>query len=401
MTSDRLVVAGADTHSLTHHIAVVDAATGEVLGDRQFPATIAGYRQVIDYVAGFGRIVRFGVEGTNSYGAGLTRHLHSADVEVREVIRPNRAARRLRGKSDPLDAVTAAQAALANPDLPTPKLGDGPVESIRTLTIVRDSAVKARATVLRQIAMIRVSAPELLREQLDCLSEKDLLSTLAEPYHRSPLDGVEQATTLALRHLAIRHRMLTTEIDEITSRLSELVKSAAPALLAAKGVGVVTAAQLLITVGDNPDRITSKAAFGALTGVSPIPASSGKTHRYRLNRGGDRRANCAIHTIALVRYSSDKRTKAYINKKQAEGKTKRDALRCLKRHVANDIYRLITNPPTVPTVDDLRPSRQQRGWSLQYVADHFGVYPARISEIERGHRRNDTLADAYRAFLAA
>ena len=257
MTSDRLVVAGADTHSLTHHVAVLDAVTGKVLGDRQFPATAAGYRQVIAFVAGSGVLVRFGVEGTNSYGVGLARHLRSVGIEVREIIRPNRAARRLRGKSDPLDAITAAQAALADEDLPIPKDSDGPVESIRVLTTVRDSAIKARATVLRQIAMLRVSAPTALREQLSSLSEKKLLTTLRQSTPGSPLDGVDQATATALRHLARRHDQLSIEIDDITKQLEKLVHSVAPSLLASKGVGVVTAAQLLITVGDNPERITN------------------------------------------------------------------------------------------------------------------------------------------------
>lgn len=177
MTSQRLVVAGADTHSQTHHVAVLDAATGQLLGDRQFPATLAGYRAIIAFVAGLGRLLRFGVEGTNSYGCGLTRHLQAAGVQVREVIRPNRAARRLRGKSDPLDAITAAQVALADDDLPVPKSSDGPVESIRVLAMVRDSAVKDRATVLRQIAMILVSAPAAQREKLQKLGLKALVDT--------------------------------------------------------------------------------------------------------------------------------------------------------------------------------------------------------------------------------
>ena len=295
MTSDRLVVAGADTHSQTHHVAVLDAATGQLLGDQQFPATQAGYRAILAFIHGMGRVLRFGVEGTNSYGAGLTRHLRAADVEVREVIRPNRAARRLRGKSDPLDAIAAAQIALAEEDLPVPKSSDGPVESLRVLARVRDSAVKARANVLRQIGMILVSAPAAQREKLHKLTEKALLDTLRHLRPGSPLDSVELATATALRHLARRHEHLTKEIDESTGELRALVEHINPGLLAAKGVGVVTATQLLITAGDNPDRITGKAAFAALTGVSPIPASSGKTNRHRLNRGGDRKANTAIH----------------------------------------------------------------------------------------------------------
>lgn len=399
MTSQRLVVAGADTHSQTHHIAVLDAATGQLLGDRQFPATLAGYQDILAFVLGFGDLVRFGIEGTNSYGAGLTRHVRAAQVEVREVIRPNRAARRLHGKSDPLDAITAAHVALADEGLPIPKSSNGPVESIRVLAMVRDSAVKARANVLRQITMILVSAPAAQREKLHKMGEKALLDTLRRSRPGDPVDGVEPATATALRHLARRHEHLTEEIDQTTDQLRALVEHVNPGLLAAKGVGVVTAAQLLITSGDNPRRITGKAAFAALTGVSPIPASSGKTKRYRLNRGGDRKANNAIHTVALVRMSMDPRTKAYITKKTAEGKTKLEAIRCLKRHLANEIFTLITNPTTVPDITDLRPTRQARGLSLQTVADHFGVWPMHISTIERGKRRDDDLANRYRQWL--
>lgn len=315
------------------------------------------------------------------------------------MIRPNRAARRLHGKSDPLDAITAAHVALADEGLPIPKSSNGPVESIRVLAMVRDSAVKARANVLRQITMILVSAPAAQREKLHKMGEKALLDTLRRSRPGDPADGVEPATATALRHLARRHEHLTEEIDQTTDQLRALVEHVNPGLLAAKGVGVVTAAQLLITAGDNPRRITGKAAFAALTGVSPIPASSGKTKRYRLNRGGDRKANNAIHTVALVRMSMDPRTKAYITKKTAEGKTKLEAIRCLKRHLANEIFTLITNPTTVPDITDLPPTRQARGLSLQTVADHFGVWPMHISTIERGKRRDDDLANRYRQWL--
>lgn len=399
MTSTRLIVAGADTHSLTHHIAVLDATTGALLGDRQFPASHAGYLTITEYVAGFGQLMRFGVEGTNSYGAGLSRHLQALHVEVREVIRPNRGARRLRGKSDPLDAVTAAQTTLADGDLPLPKSSNGPAESIRVLALTRDSAVKARANVLRQVKMILVSAPAPLREKLTGMSEQTLLGMLSRSRPADPLSGVDAATATALRHLARRHHHLTEEIDELTDQLRGLVEHVAPALLATKGVGVVTAAQLLITVGDNPHRIKHTAAFAALTGVSPIPASSGKTSRHRLNRGGDRRANSAIHTIALVRMSSDSRTKAYITKKTGEGKTTLEAMRCLKRHIANELFHTITNPPAIPDNTDLRPARLAYGLTLQTVADHFHVWPNHISTIERGKRRDDALATRYRSWL--
>ncbi len=402
MTRNRTgVVAGADTHSLTHHVAVLDAATGAVLADRQFPATQRGYRLTLDFVAGFGQIERFGIEGTNSYGAGLARYLSHQGVEVREVVRPNRAHRRLRGKSDPLDAIQAAKVTLSCDDLPTPKSGDGPIESIRVLFRTRDSAVRARAVVLRQITMILVSAPICLRERFATVQGPRLLEALRRTRPADVMTGPEAATLHGLRSLARRHRDLSTEIDELTDHLRLLIEHTAPALLAAHGVGVVTAAQLLITAGDNPQRISSEAAFAAMCGVSPIPASSGKTNRNRLNRGGDRGANCALHQIALVRMSCDERTKNYIAKKHTEGKSTKEALRCLKRAIAREVYKILINPPEIPRVDDLRPTRLARGITLQQAAEHFGVWPSHISEIERSKRRDDTLAHRYREWLNA
>lgn len=396
------VVLGVDTHLATHHIAVLDAVTGQVLGDRQIPATTAGYRQGEAFVASLGQARGWGIEGTNSYGAGLTRHLRAGGHDVLEIIRPNRSTRRLKGKSDPLDAITAARQVLTGGDLPTPKTSDGPVESLRVLATTRASAVKASTAVLRQIAMLLVSAPAPLRESLQGLTRPVLLERLASSHPgTNATAGVQVTTAIALKSLARRHRDLSEEIDQLTTMTREVIEQVAPALLATKGVGVVTAARLLITVGDNPERIRNKAAFAAMCGVSPIPASSGKTTRMRLNRGGDRQANCAIHQIALVRMTCDQRTKDYIAKKRTEGKTTREAIRCLKRHLANELFTTITRPPTVPDICDLRPTRQALGLSLTTVATHFNVWPAHISTIERGTRRDDDLAHRYRQWLLA
>ena len=402
-THERDVVAGVDTHSLTHHVAVLDAVNGRVLGDREVPATQAGYRETLEFVAGFGNVVRWGIEGTNSYGAGLTRHLTTAGEHVCEVIRPQRnlgGQRRLHGKSDPLDALAAAREAMHQGMLPVPKSSTGPVEAIRVLLLTRTSALKAHGDLLRQIAMILVSAPAALREALQPLGSKDLMRRLqnARP-GQDPTVDIETTTMIALRNLAQRHRHLEEEITTTTTMLRVLVQQAAPSLLAAYGLGVMTAAQLLVTVGDNHDRIRSKAAFAALCGVSPVPASSGRTHRHRLNRGGDRQANKAIHQIALVRMAWDERTKAYIAKKKTEGKSTREAMRCLKRHIANELFTLITNPPPVPDVSDLRPARKARGLTLTTAAQHLGVHSADLSNIERATRRNDDLANTYRQWL--
>jgi transposase len=401
MTNQRTVLVGVDTHANTHHAAVLDAGTGELLADRQFRADRAGYAALAEFALAHGEPVRFGVEGTNSYGAGLARHLRQNGFDVAEIIRPNRAARRLRGKSDPLDAVAAAREALAHDDLPAPKHANGPVESIRVLHLVRDSAVQARANVLRQIKAVLVTAPAAQREKLARHTGKALLDALRRVRPGEVLAGTEAATMIALRHLALRHQGLTEEIDEATDKLRALVQATSPALLVAKGIGIVTAAQLLVTAGDNPERIKNEAAFAALCGTSPLPASSGKTTRHRLNRGGDRQANAALHRIALTRMNSEPRTRAYIQKRTSEGKGTKEALRCLKRAIAREVYRLLTNPPTTPATEDLRPARLQRAITLQTVANHFGVQPARISEIERGKLHDTALTTAYRQWLNA
>lgn len=393
------VIAGVDTHADTHHVAVVDAATGGVLGDKKFPTGRAGYAALLAFVCTFGQVVRFGVEGTNSYGAGLSRYLRAAGHTVAEVVRPNRAERRLRGKSDPLDAITAARTAMSPDRLPTPKTSDGAVEAIRVLLTTRQSAVKARTAAMQQICSILVSAPDDLRQQHEPLPAKTRLERLRRLRPGTDPADVHAVTSRCLKQLATRCGDLDREIDTIDTSLRQVIGDHAPALLAAKGVGVVTAATLLVTAGDNPERITSDAAFAAVCGVSPIPASSGKTTRHRLNRGGDRQANWAIHQIALVRMSSDHRTRTYIDKKRAEGKSTKEAMRCLKRAICREAYRLLTNPPEIPRIDDLRPLRQARGITLTTAAGHFGIWPATISTLERGLRRNDDLANTYREWL--
>lgn len=389
------VIAGVDTHAETHHAAVIDT-NGRHLADKQFPATATGYAALLSFIGSFGFVVRVGIEGTGSYGAGLSRHLREAGLEVVEVIRPNRQVRRLRGKSDPLDAYEAARTALVESLHPTPKSADGPVEAIRYLLVARRSAMKARTAAQVQIKTLLVTAPEPLRARLRNTNDKTLITTLAR-LRPGPGDGI----STALRTLARRHQHLTEEINELEGVLNPLVKETNPALAATKGIGTITAAQLLITAGDNPDRLRSEAAFAALAGVSPIPASSGKTTRHRLNRGGDRQANAALHRIVLVRMTYEQRTRDYVNRRRAQGRTTREIIRCLKRAIAREIFTLLTTQVEVPRVDDLRPLRQQRGLSLTKVAEHFGVWPAVISTIERGTRRNDEFAQTYRHWLTA
>ncbi|MFL0412378.1 IS110 family transposase [Microbacterium paludicola] len=398
-TPAREVVAGVDTHADTHHAAVIDAV-GRRLGDAQFPTTTAGYAALAAFLISFGIVVRVGVEGTGSYGAGLSRHLRSLGMLVAEVIRPNRQLRRLQGKTDPIDAYAAAQTALAEMDLPTPKTADGTVEAIRQLLVARRSAVKARTAAIAQIKALLVTAPEQTRAKFRGLSDDKLIDTLARS-RPSSSEAIASAAGHALRSLARRHQHLGEEITDLEALMASLVKAENPALVAAFGIHTVTAAQLLVTAGDNPDRLHSEASFAALCGTSPIPASSGKTTRHRLNRGGDRQANTALHRIALTRMSHDRRTRDYIAGLIARGKGKKEAMRCLKRAIAREVFTHLTNPAEVPTIDDLRPLRQARGLTVAAAAAHFGVWPDKISTIERGARRDDDFANAYRQWLNA
>lgn len=390
------IYAGVDTHADTHHAAIIDQ-NGKHLADAQFPTTPAGYAALTAFILMYGILMRVGIEGTGSYGAGLARHLTALGHQVLEVIRPNRQLRRMNGKSDPIDAYAAAKTALVETKQPTPKSGDGAVEQVRYLFTARRSAVKARTAAQVQLKSLLVTAPEFLRERFRNVTDVALITGLADfdirPYPE------DQGIVIALRVLARRHRYISTEIHTLDQELETLTKCTNLALTAAYGVGTVTAAQLLITAGDNPDRVRSEAAFAALCGVSPIQASSGKTNRHRLNRGGDRHANSALHRIALVRMSHEPRTKAYVEKKRAEGKSNKEIIRCLKRAIAREVFTLLTKDVEVPRVDDLRPFRQALGIPLQQVAAQFNVWMTKISRIERGLARDDDFAQAYREWL--
>lgn len=348
------VVAGVDTHRDTHTVAVLDRV-GRVLGTAQFPATGPGYRALLGWVRGHGRPDRVGLEGSGAYGAGLAEYLQRARVVLVEVDRPDRATRRARGKSDPVDAVAAARAVLAGTATGTPKQRASAVESVRVLRVSRLDARDARARAMTRLKALLVTAPEPLRAQLRELSDARLVAACArlrpgigDPAALRAADpGV--ATRRALHDLAGRYRDLTAQLDELDAILAPLVRSLAPALTDTFGVGPDTAGQLLVTAGANPDRIRTEAAFAALTGTSPVPASSGRTTgRHRLNRGGDRHANCALYRIALVRMRHDPRTRAYVERRTTQGRTKKEIIRCLKRYIAREIWTTL-QPTTNPT----------------------------------------------------
>lgn len=349
------ITGGVDTHGLTHHAAVIDQI-GRHLADREFPATIRGYRDLLDWMRGHGTVTAIGVEGTGAYGAELARVLTAAGVTVVDVDRPDRKTRRLKGKSDPIDAYAAATAVLSGRATGIPKSRDGVVEAVRVLRIARRSAVKARTQAMNQIRGLLVSAPAMLREQVAGLERAALIRTLARRRPGDDLSRPLAATRASLRRLARRHQALDAEIAELDIEIGPLVKQAAPALLELFGVGPETAGQLLASAGDNPERMRSEGAFAHLAGVAPIPASSGRTHRHRLNRGGNRAANNALHTIVLTRMRFDERTRAYVERRTKEGLNKKDIMRCLKRFVAREVYRALTSTPTERiTQTDLAP----------------------------------------------
>jgi len=337
------VILGVDTH-LDFHVAVAVDHLGRRLGEVSVPTSAKGYERLLRWAEGFGSVRCAGVEGTSSYGAGLTRHLRARRIEVLEVERPKhrrRSSRRNFEKSDSSDAEAAARAVLAGEASGVPKSGDGQVEMIRALRAARRSAIKARTQAANQLQGMRVTAPEQLRRRLGGLSTKELVSVAARFRLADGPRDVPTATKVALRSVARRYQALSEEIFELEAHLDRLVGQAAPGLVALLGIGTDNAATLLIVAGDNPQRLGSEASFANLCGVSPIEASSGKVVRHRLNRGGNREANRALYMVCLARMRRDPRTQEYVARRTQEGKSKPEIIRCLKRYVAREVYRVL------------------------------------------------------------
>ena len=396
--TDWKVIAGVDTHADTHHVALI-TEYGKHLDDKKFLAVGSGYREIVDYITGYGPVIAVGVEGTGSYGAELARVLATAGFIVKEVNRPNRAQRRLHGKSDPLDAYQAAESVLADRGVSTPKTRDGYVEALRVLRTARTSALKARTAVQSQISSVLTAAPESVRAKYRGQTSDARAKAMAASRPAGDIADPVVATAVTLKRMGARYHYLNGEIAEADAELARIIGDHAPALLAINGIGAVVASQLLVTVGDNPERLASEAQFAALTGTAPIPASSGKTTRHRLSRGGDRAANAAIHRIVLVRMSKDPRTRDYVTKRTTEGKSKKEIMRCLKRYVAREIYRVLSNPRPIPLTNDLRPRRLAMHITQSAVAQEFGVWSTAISRIEKGLSYDFDLTERYRDWL--
>lgn len=333
------VVVGVDTHK-DEHVAVAIDGIGARLGEYRLRTTPGGYADLDRWATGMGEVSAFGVEGTGSYGAGLSRFLSGRGRRVIEVSRPDRSTRRRLGKSDPIDAEAAARSVLGGVAQGSPKSGTASVEMIRMLKVAKNSALKARTQAINQLRARVLTAPAELRQTLNELTAVRLVRRCAG-LRPGDLETPSAAAKLAVRSIARRHHHLSAEITVLDAEIAPLAAKTAPALLQAFGIGPDVAATLLITAGDNPERLRSEAAFAALCGVNPIPASSGKTNRHRLNRGGDRRANAALHQVVIVRLRHDPRTREYMKRRTTEGRTKKEVIRCLKRYVAREVYLIL------------------------------------------------------------
>lgn len=333
------VTGGVDTHRDTHVAAVLDAR-GAQLGVAEFPATAAGYEQLVEWMGSFGTIDRVGVEGTGTYGKGLARHLHDQAITVIEVDRPNRQRRRRNGKSDTADAIAAARATQGGEATGLAKTGDGPVEQLRILRVLRESNRRERIRAINKLRSLIVTAPDKIRADLVGRPVIGLCQHVARYRVADPLDP---AGTLryAMRALGRRADELRTENKKIDKMIRAIVTDIAPELIDQPYVGPDAASALLVAAGDNPHRLRSEAAFAKLCGAAPLDASSGQQHRHRLSRAGDRQANAALYRIIIGRMKTDPATRAYIERRHQDGKTTLEAIRCLKRYIARDLYPLV------------------------------------------------------------
>ena len=327
---------GVDTHADTHVVAALDGIGG-LLGVQEFAATPAGYARLLGWLQGFGTVCLAGIEGTGSYGAGLARHLAAAGIRVVEVDRSDRQDRRRKGKSDPLDAVSAARAALPGRASGAPRGRDGQVEAIRALMVAKRTARAQRTQAICQARALILTGPDDIRARFTSHTPAGLVAGLAALRPR-PGSMVRYHTLLSLRELGRRAEFPGGQLSRLDELITPLVTARAPGLLRLYGIGPDTAATLLIAAGDHPGRLRSEAAWAHLCAVAPIPASSGRAARHRLNRGGDRQANHALWRIVITRMGSHPPTRAYVARRTAEGLPEKEIIRCLKRYAAREIY---------------------------------------------------------------
>lgn len=337
------VIVGVDTHKDQHVAVAIDAHGGPIDRPLFVDASNEGYPRLLDWAYSLGRVRTFAVEGCGSYGIGLARFLRRHGHHPVEVSRPpRRGERRLSGKSDPIDAEHAARSALAGVGIVTPKLADGQVEAIRLIKIARDTAVKAQVAAMITLKAVLVTAADDLRFELEPLSDYRLIRAAAALDDVGDIADPRVAMHHTLKALAQRWLELHEEIKDHARRLKNLTRAAAPELMNSFGIGVDIAAQMLITAGDNSDRVRSEAALAKMCGASPIPAGSGRTNgRHRLNRGGNRQANAALYRAVIVRMRWHQPTIEYVKRRTTEGLSKREIIRCLKRYLVREIFQLL------------------------------------------------------------
>ena len=383
--------AGVDTHKKTNMLALLDPLC-RVIGTWEFPTGEAGYAELEAAIGDAS--VPVGVEGTGSYGAGLTAHLKAAGYDVYEAIRPKRAQRR-RGKSDPIDAIAAAKNLAAGEGL-APKELEGAAGSVRWLMAVREQLVRHMTAIVNGVKAMLVKAPDPVRREYEGMETGAMMAKLAAS---RPKDACRRS----MKMLAKRWIDANGEASSLEEEIRSLLVEAHPALIGAEGISAITAARLVVAAGSNPERMGSEAAFSMLCGTSPIPASSGMTSgRHRLNRGGDRQANRAIHEIVRARMSFDGRTRAYISRKMSEGMTKKEAIRCLCRFVAREVFKLMTGPQEpLPDGRELALRRRELGLTQAMVGDALGMAPGTVSRLERGLTVSSARLTAIDEFLAS
>ncbi len=365
-----------------------------------YSADKQGYDELIIALQNAGNVKLVGVEGTNSYGAGLTRALIAAGYTVKEVLRPSRQVRRMRGKSDSIDAIEAARSLLAGKGVSDAKDSDTPAESLRFLLAARAKLINTATALGNCVTSLLTTAPETVRGKYRGLTIRELSKRIHASRPSELIDDPHTAAMHAIQQLARTREDIIHRADELERKMHRILIEHFPQVLAIYGAGAIIAAQLVVTAGGNPHRIRDEAAFASLCGVAPIPASSGRTNRHRLNRGGDRRGNSALHRIALIRMRRDERTRAYVERRIGEGKSKREILRCLKRAIAREVYRALTIQHTETNQhQDLRHLRDSKRLTQAQAARALNTYPARISDIERQRRPLPELTARYEQWL--
>lgn len=394
------VFAGVDTHKDTHVLCVLDSLGRKVL-TASFPASARGYRELARAIGEPSRCAAVGIEGTCSFGAGLTSYPAAEGFEVREVLRPKRDRRR-RGsqKNDFLDAERAARAAMAGDGATVPKSRDGWAEAARPALRAREILVRTQTQAMNAAKSLLNTAPEPIRAKYSGLSGRNLMKSLKR--RRSATgDPIFDTLLAALSSLAATWLDAESMASELKARMDAVVRDLAPAMLEIEGCGVLSAVELGVAAGDNPGRMRSEASFAMLCGASPIEASSGRAVRHRLNRGGNRRANRALHSIVTSRMCTDGRTASYIARRISEGKSKREAMRCLKRYVAREVYKALLTPAATRHADGvlLAARRNRLGLLQREVAGAIGVRVETVSAIETERAKYFKAGNAYEALL--